>query len=129
MSDAISARLTVTNNKLPSMEKAIRDATRQAVRETTEEAAEIARNLAPVDTGALKDSITTEMQGNQYASTGIIHVGVPYGIYQEMGTRYMAAQPFLAPAIDAVSQGFQEKVGRLVEQTIQDAPGTTEVIG
>jgi HK97 gp10 family phage protein len=58
----------------------------------TERAAE----LAPVDTGALRDSLAYEMIDDQ---TARIHDGVSYGIFQELGTSRMAAQPFFIPAI------------------------------
>ncbi len=115
------------SEKFSGMEQAVGEAIRKAVRDTTEAAAEIARTLAPVDTGALKDSITTFYQGNQFSSVGTIDVGVPYGIYQELGTRNMAAHPFLTPAIDAVSQQFQETIKQYVEQGIETAPNSVSV--
>jgi HK97 gp10 family phage protein len=59
----------------------------------------IARTLAPVDTGRLRSSITASKgadSGGVYVEIG---TNVEYAIYQEFGTRYMAAQPFLRPAV------------------------------
>ncbi len=55
---------------------------------------------APVDTGALKNSIEAER-----IESGVwqVHDGVEYGIYQELGTYKMAAQPFLIPACEQVA--------------------------
>lgn len=61
-------------------------------------ASEAAQN-APVDTGALRNSITSESQ-----MTGelqfTVQDGVEYGIFVELGTSKMAAQPFLIPALE-----------------------------
>lgn len=58
-----------------------------------------AKVRAPVDTGALKNSLHTEKKRRGLYWVGD---GVEYGIYQEMGTHKMAAQPFLVPAVEAV---------------------------
>jgi HK97 gp10 family phage protein len=62
---------------------------------------------APVDTGALRNSITSEshMEGDL---TFIAQDGVEYGIYQEFGTSRMAAHPFMIPAIEHWAQKFQD---------------------
>ena len=65
--------------------------------------AEKASNDAPVDTGALSESIKYEMV-DEY--TARIHDGVPYGIFQELGTSKMAAQPFFIPAIMSYIDSF-----------------------
>lgn len=54
-----------------------------------------AKSLAPVDTGALRASISKRTDGN------VCHVGtnVEYAPYQEYGTYKMKAQPFLIPAL------------------------------
>lgn len=38
----------------------------------------------------------------------IVADGVTYGIYQELGTSKMAAQPFMVPAVEAVRPGFNQ---------------------
>lgn len=53
--------------------------------------------LAPVDTGRLRDSITHEVNESEEA----VYVGtnVEYAAYQEYGTSRMKAHPFLKPGI------------------------------
>jgi len=60
-----------------------------------------AKVRAPVDTGALKNSIHTEKK-----KPGLYWVadGVEYGIYQELGTHKMSARPFMKPAVEKVQQ-------------------------
>lgn len=61
-------------------------------------ASEAARN-APVDTGALRNSILSESKMD--GDTFIVQDGVEYGAFVELGTSRQAAQPFIAPAVEA----------------------------
>lgn len=54
-----------------------------------------AKTLAPVDTGALQNSITWRPTGQTSAE---VFTGIDYSIYQEYGTYKMSAQPFMVPA-------------------------------
>lgn len=59
-----------------------------------------ARQLAPVRTGALRASIDYTVTGESgERPTLTISVGMPYGIFQEFGTRNMAPHPFIRPAL------------------------------
>lgn len=62
-----------------------------------EAVAECARGLCPVDTGRLRDSISTSQEGK----SAQVSVGEGYGIYVELGTYKSAAQPFLVPSLAA----------------------------
>jgi len=55
--------------------------------------------FAPVDTGALMNSIHNEKKDRMVYW---VADGVEYGIYQELGTSRMAAQPFMGPAVEAI---------------------------
>lgn len=48
-------------------------------------------------------------------TTAYVAVGASYGIYLEMGTRYQPAQPYLAPAIEAVRPKFEAALGKIDE--------------
>lgn len=65
-----------------------------------------AKTLAPVDTGALQNSISRDMVGTGNQARVEIGPTVEYGLYQELGTRRMAPQPYLGPALDAIEPGF-----------------------
>jgi HK97 gp10 family phage protein len=55
-------------------------------------AAEIAKEIVPVDTGALRDSIS--------AGPDYLAADMPYASFVEYGTEKMDAQPFMTPAIN-----------------------------
>ena len=64
-----------------------------------------AKEHAPVKTGHLRRSITHELidEGtrNIHARVG---TNVQYAVFQEFGTRFHAAHPFLRPALAAVEE-------------------------
>lgn len=72
-----------------------------------------AKNRAPVDTGALKNSISTSTQGNRDFARGEVGPTVNYGAYVESGTSRMRAQPYLRPATDAVIPGYEAALGQI----------------
>lgn len=55
-----------------------------------------ARSYAPVDTGWLSETIYSAKNGPLYY---VIKAPVHYAIYVELGTRKMAPQPYMYPAL------------------------------
>lgn len=60
-----------------------------------------AKRLAPVDTGRLRASITNQLGQDAQGLYAVIGTNVEYAIFQEFGTRFMPAHPFLRPALPA----------------------------
>lgn len=54
-----------------------------------------AKSICPVDTGALRDSISVSMEGNRAE----ISANTDYAAYVEFGTSQMAPQPYLVPSL------------------------------
>jgi HK97 gp10 family phage protein len=54
-----------------------------------------AKEACPVDTGRLRDSLEHEVDGD----TLRVGTNVEYAAYVEEGTRHMAAEPYLRPAL------------------------------
>lgn len=113
----------------------------QAVRKTAFVIQSSAASSAPVDTGFLKNSIyVVTSDDSSYGSggssgkkdsyllpevakaenkyTAYVAVGANYGIYQEFGTRFMPAQPYFYPAIDAAAAPFEQVIAA-IEQEMQ----------
>ncbi len=70
--------------------------------------------LAPEDTGELKDSYLRE-SGMTGKLTFTIRDGVPYGIFQELGTSKMAAQPHVIPAMEGAEDELIKAFTELFE--------------
>ena len=109
--------------KLDSMGGNVLDALDKAVRETALVAQGDARQNAPVDTGALKGSISTEFDRNAESSTGTVYTNIEYGLYQEMGTVNMPAHPFMMPALNANKDTFEQLARSELESAIKRTAG------
>jgi HK97 gp10 family phage protein len=96
------ARRTSFNAKLIAQLNAIKDVGGVAAWPAAKVIAERAKDLAPVDTGYMRDHIRARKHGQLGA---VVESTAPYSGFVEYGTRYMAAQPFLRPAVD---QGQRE---------------------
>jgi hypothetical protein len=63
-----------------------------------------------VVTGALKNSITIDKPAE---AERLVIVEQEYETYLEIGTRYMAARPFLSPEVIRAEPRFRERAGSL----------------
>jgi HK97 gp10 family phage protein len=73
-----------------------------------------AQALAPVDTGALKSSISADVDGLSFE----VGPTQEHGLYQELGTSEMGPQPFLGPGFDQVFPGIVDAVGSMGAQLL-----------
>ncbi|TLQ06062.1 HK97 gp10 family phage protein [Marinilactibacillus psychrotolerans] len=71
-----------------------------------------AKMLAPWDTGWMSMNIYSDM-----VSAWIYEVVSPveYSIYQELGTRYMAAQPFMYPALQEEYWTLMRRLSKIMK--------------
>lgn len=65
-----------------------------------------AKRACAVDTGRLRSSVAHELGRDERGLVARIGTDVTYGIYVELGTRRMRAQPFLRPALDSIRGGI-----------------------
>lgn len=70
-----------------------------------------ALRYVPVDTSALKQSITLEVSD----MTATVQENKHYGKYVELGTRKMAAQPYIKPAFNSVKDTFISDLRKAVK--------------
>jgi HK97 gp10 family phage protein len=120
---------------VPQAIKANKQGTEKAMLKTVIKVATQAKALAPVDKGQLKGSImwktskesgghTDGPQLNKRPSglSAVVGSGLLYSIYQEYGTRKMAAKPYLRPAVDIVvnNTGHQRAVAKAMFDTVQE---------
>ena len=107
--------------KLDSMGGNVLDALEKATKQTSLAAQTDARDNAPVDTGNLKQSISTEHERSTEAATSTVYTNVEYGLYQEMGTVNMPAHPFMVPAAKASENVFEHNAKNELEKAIRKA--------
>lgn len=84
------------------------EAVLRALERVGTEAEGYAKDLCPVDTGRLRNSITHQVDTGGDA----VYIGtnVEYGPYVELGTYRQAAQPFLKPAVTGHLQTYRNIV-------------------
>jgi HK97 gp10 family phage protein len=84
---------------------------------------------APVRTGTLRRSILNPAQGLTLASTqtliGSVGSGTGYGLFVEQGTKFMAAQPYLQPAVDEKADQVQKFFTDAVQSVLNIIAGST----
>ncbi|MDP9820386.1 HK97-gp10 family putative phage morphogenesis protein [Nocardioides massiliensis] len=91
-----------------------------AFRKTVRDIEADAKVLAPVDTGALRGSISSTTTGDgRYGHTEAeIGPTVDYGIYVEWGTSVQPGQPYLGPAFDRRAPTFTEALAQLATENL-----------
>lgn len=67
-----------------------------------------AKQLVPVDSGELRDSITYETRLHQGGAEGEIGPTARHGVFVEWGTSKMAPQAFMGPALDRHGADFEK---------------------
>lgn len=95
--------------------------------EATRKVQRKARDLAPVDTGALKASIKTKIRNRGKSNvTGIVYTTLEYAPYQEFGTLTkggnirMLGQPFMTPAILQERLGIQQSLKKYIKEQLRN---------
>ena len=94
--------------------KASTEVTRRAqlvVAKTAHDIEASGKRNAPVDTGHLRNSISTTISGGGLSAE--IGPTASYGAYVEFGTRRMRPQPYMGPAADFHLPAFAEAVAQL----------------
>lgn len=84
---------------------------RRVVAKTARDIEADAKGFAPVDTGNLKGSITSDIGG----LSAEIGPTANYGVFLELGTSRMAPQPFMGPAADRRAGPFEEAMAQMAE--------------
>ena len=79
-----------------------------------------AKALAPVDTGNLRDSISTTFTGDGRSSGMSAEIGptAEYGIYQEYGTSTQPGTAFMGPAFDRRAPGYADALAQLAAREL-----------
>lgn len=89
----------------------------KAVRVAAYRALRLAKERCPVDTGALSNSLHVRDPLDPRLNTvaKVLADGVHYGIYQEMGTRYMPGKFFLKRSAEDVKPELEQAIRSLFE--------------
>lgn len=120
---ALGVKVT-KRNRIPELRKQLRPRLAKIIDDYANQIASIARQLCPVDTGRLRDSIAVETYSGHRPGFGVAKrvvvgakndQGVEYGPFVEFGTVHMAAQPFLMPAFLSVQPQLIEAIKQIAK--------------
>lgn len=123
-------RVYTDTSNLDNLIRRIPGNKRQLVRSIAFQVEALAKQKAPFDTGALRNSIYASFSDSNTPPTGATetlptpetdtsaYVGpsVEYAIYQELGTSFFEAQPFLLPALRDVERQLEEHARVLTDE-------------
>lgn len=107
----VRIEVAILSNRLPSLPGLARAGIRAAVSKAVLDVESQAKVRAPVDTGALRASITGKLTGD---TEGEVSTGVNYAVHQEYGTRFQSGTPFMHPAADAARPGFEAAIKQAI---------------
>jgi HK97 gp10 family phage protein len=88
------------------LEAAIED----AMEETGAEAESIAKGLARVDTGEMRDRIHADVERGPGGVTLTLAGDAPHTVFNELGTSRLPAQPMIRPAMDQAGAKLPERI-------------------
>lgn len=106
-------KVKVANNRLPKLNSQLRERALKIIQDGAQQTADMAKSLAPVDTGFLRGSIHVETQDSGHAQ---VVVEASYGQFVEYGTVKMAAQPYLTPAVELVKPQLINKLKNILKR-------------
>lgn len=105
---ATGVTVRVVSNRLPHVAASVQTLVANEVKRATFSIEADAKAKVPVRTGTLRRSIVSRFEGG--GMRGIVGPSVKYGLWVEVGTRRMAARPFMRPAAEANLPKFLERV-------------------
>lgn len=101
-------------NKLSKMNIIVQTETKIALKEAGMKIQADAKRNVLVDTGRLKNSITTEVWNNGYTIT--VGTSVKYAPYVEYGTMKWSGKPFLRPAYKSNTENIQKELKKILQK-------------
>ena len=122
----MSVEFTVTvqdqdfRQRMENVEPSLRKYLQQAVNETAQKITFRARQLAPVKTGRLMQSIYIQVVGDYMVKVACY---VPYALFQELGTRYIAPRYFLTRALQKSASEFLQIMGLNLQYALSEVSG------
>lgn len=87
------------------------------VKKTAYDVERDAKTFAPVDTGALRNSISTDLFDLSSITSISAEIGptVEYGLYVEEGTSTQGPAAYMGPALDRHAAIFEQALGQIVD--------------
>lgn len=111
----MTVSLKVIKNDLPRIPDLLRGRVADALNTAALVNESISKQLAPVDTGFLRNSIQVTKEANEDSLKSETSVAAEYGIYLELGTVNQPSQPFMTPGFEQAVQGLQSDLKNVLK--------------
>ena len=98
------------SSRLRELRRRVGYASEAIVREAGETCLRRAKQLAPVRTGRLRESIELSTMPN----AAVVEAKAPYAGFVEHGTKYARPRPYMAPAVREAMEKMAEALERLL---------------
>ena len=109
--------VSVTFNRFPEIAAALPEKTKVVVAKVARDIEADAKNVVPVDTGNLKNSIDVEFEND--GLTAIVAPHTEYAAFVEFGTRRMSAQPYMIPAAERNRPAFIAAMKQMLKEVTE----------
>jgi len=112
MALSVTARVDVDTRGLDALDASLDAELSKVVRLAAFKVETRAKDIVPVDTSALKNSIGVDIKQLE----AVIGPTMEYGPHVEVGTIHQAAQPYMVPALESQRRPFISAVAQTVEK-------------
>lgn len=115
MSTMVKVSYKLDDQRLRKLVATVRPRLEDVLKKAAFDVERRAKETAPVRTGALKNSIKTDLS-RLSALEAEVGASVEYAIFVEFGTSRMAGRPFLTPALEAVKAEFMAAISLIFRE-------------
>jgi len=105
--------------KMRTLDDSVQSCVQDTIVQVGEQVKAYAQELAPIRTGRLMQSITLQVIYKRVVK--VPSIGVPYAMYQELGTRYISPKYFLTRAIADNATSFMHIILAALQEVADQA--------
>jgi len=115
----LSCDTSKLEKQLMELVNKLEKAAETTVKEGCERIEAQAKELCPVVTGNLRDSINTRYNDKSFEYEGYVYAGAPYATDVELGTRSRIPKPYMYPAYKANEEFFKQRLIELINKEVK----------
>ena len=105
----------VTGFKFDQLSERMRSNISDVLNEGADSAVSLGKQLAPVDTGFMRDNISQIEEATPNKLRSVIESAADYSVFVEYGTVNMEAQPFFTPAFESARRQVNNGLKRVLQ--------------
>lgn len=112
----MKVKLQIRRNDLRRRGRQLQTEVKTAIEDSLIISQQIARQLAAVDTGEMRDSIEITKQPRPGSLIGTLEAKAEHSGFVEYGTVNMDAQPFMTPAVEQGRRMFNKRTREVLKK-------------